>query len=159
LPLNFTLSGVDAARSALERLDAWLERLKGLAASGVHAPRDVAKARDQFLNALDDDLNISGALGHLFDWIRESNRAMDAGELDASMAAQTLADFGALNAILELEAPQTAVPDAVLALVSERQAAREARDWARSDVLRDTLAAMGWQVKDTKQGPQITQLH
>ncbi len=159
LPLNFTLAGLDAARSALERIDAWLDRLKGLAASGSHAARDASHARGQFLNALDDDLNISGALGHLFDWIRESNRAMDSGEVDASLAAQTLADFGALNAILGLEAPETAVPEAVLALVSERQAAREARDWARSDVLRDTLAGMGWQVKDTKQGPQITRIH
>lgn len=159
LPLNFTLSGLDAARTALARLDAWVERLQGLAgptsARGVH-PR--AGARESFLEALDDDLNISGALGHLFDWIRDSNRAMDANEVSAEDAAEMLADFSVLNSILELEAPKSAIPDAVQALVDERQAAREAREWGRSDELRDAIAVLGWQVKDTKQGPQITRI-
>jgi cysteinyl-tRNA synthetase len=115
-------------------------------------------ARERFLEALDDDLNISGALGHLFDWIRDSNRAMDANEVSAEDAAEMLADFAVLNSILELEAPKSSIPNAVQSLVGERQAAREAREWGRSDELRDAIAALGWQVKDTKQGPQITRI-
>jgi cysteinyl-tRNA synthetase len=156
LPLNFTLSGLDAARTALIRLDAWVERLRTLA-GGAPAREGVSSpARDRFLEALDDDLNISGALGHLFDWIRESNRAMDANEVSVHDAAATLADFAVLNAILGLEADAAAIPEAVQRLVQERQAAREARQWGRSDELRDAIAALGWQVKDTKQGPQLT---
>ncbi len=159
LPLNFTLSGLDAARAALERLDAWVERLQTLAgetlASKEHPP---TPACTRFLEALDDDLNISGALGHLFDWIRESNRAMDAGSVTALLAAQTLADFARIQSVLELGAETAAVPAQVLALVEQRQAARAARDWAGSDVLRDAIAAAGWQVKDTKQGPQLTRV-
>jgi cysteinyl-tRNA synthetase len=118
----------------------------------------VASPSEDFLSALDEDLNISGALGRLFDWLRDSNRAMDSGELTPSCAARTLAEFERLNTILALAPEQAAVPAKVLALVEERQAARTARDWARSDVLRDAIAAQGWAVKDTKQGPQVTKL-
>jgi len=158
LPLNFTLSGLDAARTALVRIDAWVERLRGLAGETSVPAGAPVPACGRFLEALDDDLNISGALGHLFDWIRESNRAMDANEVSAEDAAKTLSDFAMLNSILALEADKAAIPEAVQRLVGERQAAREARQWGRSDELRDALAALGWQVKDTKQGPQITRI-
>jgi len=158
LPLNFTLSGLDAARTALVRIDAWLERLGALAGTVPAAETAAEPAMSRFLEALDEDLNISGALGQLFDWIRDSNRAMDAGQLTPAAAARTLADFAVLNSILEIDADKALIPDAVLALVQERQAAREGKDWGRSDQLRDAVAALGWQVKDTKQGPQITRI-
>lgn len=162
LPLNFTLAGLDAARAALGRIDAWVERLTALSAGA--APSSAAAdsmertPAEDFLCALDDDLNISGALGRLFDWLRDSNRAMDSGALSPSEAATVLADFERLNTILALAPDRTAVPAEVLALVEERQAVRAAKDWGRSDQLRDAIAALGWTVKDTKQGPQVTQL-
>ena len=160
LPLNFTLTGLDAARAALGRLDAWLERLAAHSAGATAeaaSPSPTSPSED-FLISLDDDLNISGALGRLFDWLRDSNRAMDCGELSPAGAARTLSEFERLNTILALAPEQTAVPAEVRALVEERQAARESKDWARSDLLRDAIAAHGWTVKDTKQGPQITKL-
>ena len=158
LPLNFTLSGLDAARTALVRIDAWVERLRSLAGQTVATALTSSSAKDRFLTALDDDLNISGALGQLFDWIRDSNRAMDAGTLTPEEAAQTLVDFDIINSILELDAEASPVPNEVLVLVEQRQKARDARQWERSDTLRDAIAALGWQVKDTKQGPQVTRL-
>jgi cysteinyl-tRNA synthetase len=160
LPLNFTLPGLDAARAALSRLDAWMERLASHSAGASPEPASPAAASpcEDFLRALDEDLNISGALGKLFDWLRDSNRAMDSGELSPGGAASTLAEFERLNSILALAPQQAAVPGAVLALVEERQAARAAKDWARSDLLRDAISARGWAVKDTKQGPQVSKL-
>jgi cysteinyl-tRNA synthetase len=160
LPLNFTLSGLEAARAALSRLDAWVERLATHRAGALPAaaePQEQSPAED-FLGALDDDLNISGALGRLFDWLRDSNRAMDSGELSPAGAARALADFERLNTILAITPEAAAVPAEVLALVEERQAVRAAKDWSRSDQLRDAIAALGWTVKDTKQGPQLTRL-
>jgi cysteinyl-tRNA synthetase len=81
---------------------------------------------------------------------------MDSGELSPAGAARALADFERLNTILALAPEQAAVPTEVLALVEERQAVRAAKDWGRSDQLRDAIAALGWTVKDTKQGPQLT---
>jgi cysteinyl-tRNA synthetase len=164
LPLNFTFAGLDAARVALGRVDAWIERLKALAGSEIASPVEavqeagVAPAHEQFLSALDDDLNISGALGCLFDWIRETNRAMDSGSVSPSDAARVLADFNRLDSILEMGVAKTEVPASVLEMVEERQAARAAREWGRSDELRDALLALGWQVKDTKTGPQLSRV-
>jgi cysteinyl-tRNA synthetase len=155
LPLNFTLPGLDAARSALERLDAWGERLRLFASDTPPAP-DESPAKKRFLEALDEDLNISGALGHLFDWVRESNRALDAGSLTPAEAARVLADFTSLNSILEFEPEAASVPAEVQALVQQREAARAGRDWALSDKLRADIARLGWQLKDTKLGPQLT---
>jgi cysteinyl-tRNA synthetase len=158
LPLNFTLGGLDAARTALVRIDAWVERLRAHAGQTPAATGESSPAKNRFMEALDDDLNISGALGQLFDWIRDSNRAMDADSLTPEDAAQALADFAIINSILELDAEETPIPEEVRLLVEQRQQAREARQWERSDVLRDALAALGWQVKDTKQGPQLTKI-
>ncbi|MBJ7393033.1 MAG: cysteine--tRNA ligase, partial [Chthoniobacterales bacterium] len=104
LPLNFTLPGLDAARAALSRLDAWVERLATYSAGAIPAVADPAAMTpaEDFLCALDDDLNISGALGRLFDWLRDSNRGMDSGELSPAGAARALADFERLNTVLAL---------------------------------------------------------
>ncbi len=160
LPLNFTLPGLDAARAALSRLDAWVERLATYSAGAIPAAADPAATTpaEDFLCALDDDLNISGALGRLFDWLRDSNRGMDSGELSPAGAARALADFERLNTVLALAPEQAAVPTEVLALVEERQAVRAAKDWGRSDQLRDAIASLGWTIKYTKQGPQLTRL-
>jgi cysteinyl-tRNA synthetase len=56
------------------------------------------------------------------------------------------------------EFPQRVVPGEVLALVEARQAARQQKDWAASDEIRQKLAGLGWQVKDTPNGPQIEPL-
>jgi cysteinyl-tRNA synthetase len=58
----------------------------------------------------------------------------------------------------EEDESEKAVPDEVLALVAERQAARERRDWAASDALRARIAALGWGVKDTPAGAQVEPL-
>ncbi len=66
-------------------------------------PTPLSAHAEEFLTALDADLNISGALGHLFELIRESNRALDEQTLTPGQAAQLLADWQRLNRILALE--------------------------------------------------------
>jgi cysteinyl-tRNA synthetase len=154
LPLNFTFDGLAGARSALQRLDEWQDRLAGLAA-GEAQPHPAA-ASDAFGAALDDDLNISAALGAVFDLVRESNRAMDAGQLAPAQARGLLDYWNRINSVLAIESAAAALPDEVATLVAERDAARNAKDWARSDELREALLARGWVVKDTKEGTKLT---
>ena len=63
-----------------------------------------------------------------------------------------------MNTVLGLEPDSVTIPVEVLTLVEERQAARVGKDWAGSDRIRDQIAALGWQVKDTKEGPKVTKL-
>jgi len=155
LPLNFTFEGLAAARSALLRIDEWVARLRDRAA-GASPAGEQPSGLDTFFACLDDDLNISGAMGALFDLIRESNAALDRGELSPGHAAALLAGWQRVDAVLAIEREAVSIPADVQELVEQRQAARAARDWAGSDRLRDAIAAAGWVVKDTKDGPKLT---
>ena len=155
-PLNFTFGSLDAARTALRRVDEFTARLAE-AADGAKAgtlPGWARAAETRFEAAMDEDLNVSAALAALFDAIREGNAALDAKALDAAGAAAARDLFrrwdGALGV---LEKPAEAIPPAVQTLLDRRQAARAAKDWKQSDVLRDEIAVLGWIVKDTPKGP------
>ncbi|MEI7864780.1 MAG: cysteine--tRNA ligase [Chthoniobacterales bacterium] len=156
LPLNFTFEGLAGARSALQRLDEWQQRLSELAATAKKSESHPLIAEDQFAAALDDDLNISAALGALFDLVRDSNRAMDQGEVSPEQARGLLDYWEQINSVLRLEPEVAAIPAEITALLEERTAARTAKDWAKSDTLRDTLLKHGWMVKDTKDGTKLT---
>ncbi|MBU3666072.1 MAG: cysteine--tRNA ligase [Chthoniobacterales bacterium] len=156
LPLNFTFEGLAGARSALQRLDEWQQRLSELASTAAQSAPHPLVAGDKFAGALDDDLNISAALGALFDLVRDTNRAMDKGEVPPEEARGILDYWQRINSVLRLEADATGVPAEITALLEERNAARAAKDWSKSDVLRDELLRRGWVVKDTKDGTKLT---
>ena len=156
LPLNFTFSGLEGARSALQRIEEWAQRLAETKGSASPEPTPLVQEVDNFFSALDDDLNISGAMGHLFDLIRESNRALDRGELSPGQAATLFAGWERVNGVLRLERETAAIPAEVLTLVEQRLQVRAAKNWAESDRLRDEIAAQGWIVKDTKDGPKLS---
>ena len=158
-PLNFTFGSLDAARTALRRVDEFAARLAdaaGAAKAGA-LPGWAQAAAERFEAAMDDDLNVSAALAALFDAIREGNAVMDAKLMASADAAAVQGLFrrwdGALGV---LEKPAAAIPAEVQALLDRRQAARAAKDWKQSDALRDDIAALGWTVKDTSKGQVAT---
>jgi len=155
LPLNFTFEGLAAARSALVRIDEWAARLTELAGTGSRASAHALAAETGFQTALDDDLNIAGALGHLFDTIRESNRLMDQGQFTAGDARALLNWWNGVNGVLAFEPEAAAIPAEIEALLDKRALARKNKDWPASDRLRDELAAKGWEIKDTKEGQRF----
>jgi cysteinyl-tRNA synthetase len=157
--LNFTMEGLAAARTALARLDAWRERLleKAQETAGSETAVEAPDAATEgFFTALDDDLNISGALAVLFETLRESNRSMDEGRLTPPQARGLLAWLARVDGVLALQPDAgAAIPQEVEELLAARAAARAAKEWKKSDELRDQIAALGWTVKDTKDGQKI----
>jgi cysteinyl-tRNA synthetase len=153
-PLNFTWEGMEESRQALGRIDDWLERLHE-AASGETGKSD-NPIGDDFEKALDDDLNISAALGFLFESIRQTNRALDRNELEAAGAKAWLQWWDRINTVLAIEPETKALPDDIAALAEARAQARLAKDWRKSDELRDELLARGWEARDTKDGQKVT---
>lgn len=152
-PLNFTFEGLAAARSSLQRLDEWSQRLRDLAGSAEAAPLPPGTpSLDAFGEALDDDLNISGALAAVFETIRATNRMMDANGLAAGQARVLLDWLAGVQSVLAMEPGDIGIPAEILSLLDQRAAARAAKDWKLSDALRDKMLAAGWQVKDTKDG-------
>ena len=156
-PLNFTWEGMEEARQALARIDEWLARLRESAAMKIDKDKDATQPGQQFEEALDDDLNISAALGFLFETIRETNRAMDRNELDAVSAKAWVDWWTRINNVLDLETENEILPPAEVAqLAKDRENARLAKDWKKSDELRDRIFTRGWEVRDTKDGQKIT---
>ena len=161
--LNFSFQALEEARGNLQRIDAFTTRLKDLAAgdASASAEADISElagnASARFLAALQEDLNVSGGLGVLFDFIRDGNRAMDSGKVNAAGAKAMLAALESIDRILAVVEPEASVqvPAEVLELTEQRAAARKAKDWAKADQLRDRIAALGWEVKDTPKGPQF----
>jgi cysteinyl-tRNA synthetase len=156
-PLNFTWEGMEEARQALARIDEWLARLREVVAKKIDNEKNKARPREQFEEALDDDLNISAALGFLFESIRETNRAMDQNELDAASAKAWLDWWTRINNVLELETEnEILLPAEVAQLAKDRENARREKNWTLSDELRDQIFARGWEVRDTKDGQKLT---
>ena len=161
VPLNFTWEGMNEARESLARIEEWLVRLTELAGK-ENAERSTSNAqcrieRTDFEDALDDDLNISAALGFLFESIRETNRAMDQNLMDAASASAWLDWWKRINTVLDLEAETiVAIPHEVTQLAEERENARRQKNWKRSDELRERISALGWEVRDTRDGPKLT---
>jgi cysteinyl-tRNA synthetase len=144
---------------ALARVDDWVRRLGEKAGQEENVQRPTSNVQcstGEFEAALDDDLNISGALGVLFETIRETNRRIDGGEIDASEAKAWLEWWGRVDRVLGISGEEAALPAEVSGLAEAREQARLAKDWRRSDELRDELAARGWEARDTKDGQKIT---
>jgi cysteinyl-tRNA synthetase len=160
VPLNFTWEGMEEARESLQRIDEWLARLREVAGK-ENAQRSTFSPQHPieesgFEEALDDDLNISGALGFLFETIRETNRTMDRNEMKPASAHESLAWWKRINTVLQIESETELDPPAqVLHLAKEREAARREMDWKRSDELRDQILELGWEPRDTKDGQKL----
>jgi cysteinyl-tRNA synthetase len=144
---------------ALARVDDWVRRLGEKAGDEENAQRlkpNAERPMEEFEAALDDDLNISGALGVLFETIRETNRRIDGGEMDAGEAKAWLEWWRRVESVLAISGGEAEVPAEISALAEARVQARLAKDWRKSDELRDELAARGWEARDTKDGQKIT---
>jgi cysteinyl-tRNA synthetase len=157
--LNFTFDGLKAAATSIERLRNYKLRLEtGKLPEGTNAKvaERTEAANRAFAEGLDDDLNTAEALGAAFEYVRETNSAMDAGEFLAGNAAGALAFLARFDSVFDVLTPSSktgGLSDAEIeALVAERNAAKKARNFGRADEIRKQLAEQGVVLEDTKEG-------
>jgi cysteinyl-tRNA synthetase len=148
--MNFTWDSLASARKNKETIFALAERLES-ADSGTE---DVTSSfRNDFFEAIEDDLNTPLALSVLLAFANKANATLDAGtSIDTTKAKTFLAEaftvFGFIRETVE-------IPAHIRTLADERETARLAKDFAASDLLRDRLLSAGWLVEDTPQGPKL----
>ena len=164
-PIEVTTDTVADAEKGLERLDALARRFgigdliaesgRGYLIAAQDGEGIDADALAAFRARMDDDLDTPGALAGIFDLVSAAHSAADAGaEAEAARLARTAAVLvGALGVPLRGESDE--VDEESARLVAARDEARQSRDFARADALRDQLAALGWTVQDTPSGTAI----
>ena len=150
-PLAFSPEALEEAGRAVERLRELARRLD----PDGPDPEGLDAAVEAFFDRLADDFNSPAALGALFEWVSDANRRLDGGE---RMGPGRIAEmFHALGLENLLDAADEA-PAEAQALLDEREAARAAKDFARADSIRDELAALGYEVRDTPEGARLRRL-
>ncbi|PYM09764.1 MAG: cysteine--tRNA ligase, partial [Verrucomicrobia bacterium] len=154
---NFTVEGLQSARTALSRLDECLNKLREAAGNTTSAPD--ATLLEKISASLDDDLNVSAAWGVMFEWVREMNRLMSENRLSALQAAAALAAWQRIDSVFGVgDRSEAAAPPQTTGLLEQREAARKAKDFKRADAIRDELKAKGWLIEDTPKGPRLKKL-
>jgi cysteinyl-tRNA synthetase len=160
--LNFTWQGMVDAKTALARIDEWRKRVSDFLASTAPGGSIVitSELEEALIKTLDEalshDLNINAVLGVLFTWIRTTHKEIDESKFDHAKADAYLRAWSALDSILGLGDATATVPAEVQALVDQRAEARKGKDFAKSDELRKAIEALGWKVKDTAKGQELT---
>ena len=155
---NFTLQGLQSARASLMRIDECLTKLRELAGP-IKASEVDTEILARFTEMLDDDLNVAGAWGVIFDWVRDTNKRMAENAMNPAGAALALATWERIDSVLGVGAPaEVDVPAEITALLEARQAARKAKDFKRADAVRDELKSKGWVIEDTPKGPKVKRL-
>jgi cysteinyl-tRNA synthetase len=156
-PLDFSERSLAHASAAVERLATAVAGLDGYANENADdddsLPGVLIEARAAFVEALEDDLNISAALAAAFELVRELNGRVGARTLSSADARRGAAALRELDSVLGVldDGPGELDP-AQAAMFEARAEARASRDWIRSDALRDALAASGIAVEDTPDG-------
>ena len=167
-PINFTPEGLEQAASAVERLrNCWTDLQFAKAnRSGEHNEKGTAladamnKASDDFKTAMDDDFNTAAALGVIFDAVSEVNKYLkENAEADPAAIAAAEKFFRDMDQVMGVigitqaeKEESSGEAEEIEKLMEERYLARKAKDWARSDAIRDELAAKGIILEDTPQG-------
>jgi cysteinyl-tRNA synthetase len=148
-PLAFSSEALADASRAVDRIREFCRRLDPSAPD----PKALDPYADGFFDALADDFNTAAARAALFEWIGEGNRRIDRGErLGVGALREMLWTLGMENL---LEPDEERPGEQVERLLAEREAAREARDFALADAKREQLAELGWEVRDTPEGQQL----
>ncbi|MEM8867432.1 MAG: class I tRNA ligase family protein, partial [Verrucomicrobiota bacterium] len=164
--LNFTFEGLHSAQSALTKLERFAESLLKITGQTNEAlqtyvnpssPEDFGRLTKAW-EALQNNLNTAACLGAIFGLIGSN----PAASLDPVSARAMLQAFGSLLYALGLELftvqpMQTDAPEEVVALAQARWEAKQAKDWAKADEIRDLIFAAGWVVKDSKDGFELSE--
>jgi len=155
--LNFTLEGLRGAESTVARLNDFKQRLTEVQpeeGSTAAIARMAELSLKRFEDAMDDDLNTAEALAAVHDFVRETNSSMAAGAIKSADKADLLAAVNKFDSVFGIfgEAKKEMLDSEIQALIDERQAARKAKNFARSDEIRDQLTGMGIILEDTKDG-------
>lgn len=142
--INFTFEAMDAAKVALNRLrEGYLKHKEG---TDDISDEEIALYEEKFLEAINDDLNMPVAMSVVWDVVKNPKKSKKLQNLLLKFD-----EVLGLN-LKEYQKQENVLPEDVQELVNQRNIARQNKDWAESDRIRDILTQKGYTVKDSKEG-------
>ena len=159
-PINYSVDIIEQAKNSLERLYTCRNNIDFAlknAADGGEVPAFVNDRKQEFINAMEDDLNTADALAAIFMLVRDINTAIAEGA--GKVAIEAFADiFDQLTGVLGLvyNRKTEALDSEIEELIEKRTEARKAKDFKTADEIRDKLKEMGIILEDTPQGVKWT---
>lgn len=159
-PINYSLEIIEQCKSALERLYTCRESLDFALKNANDIPDDTKlidklnSHREQFIKAMDDDLNTADGVAAVFDLVKDINTSILDKDVSKNVCETAAKVFDELCDVLGLlyNRKSNDVDADIEALIEKRQEARANKDWATADAIRDELKAKGIILKDTPQG-------
>ena len=154
-PLNFSYAGLNAVRQSLNRLQGFIFSLNAIPSgpSLKALPEMIEILEQRFTKALDDDLNVSGAMAAIFSFVRKLNPLLWQQGISEADKRQILEILKKIDTVLNImDFREEKIDPEVFKLIKEREEARKIKDWSRADALRAKLLAKGIEVIDTPQG-------
>lgn len=164
-PINYCKDLLDACKSSLERLyncRDTLDRAIANAKSGTVTPEaeNIFKTRkEQFINAMEDDLNTADAISYIFELVRDLNTMSANAETSKEQLQKGAELFDTLTDILGIvynRKKQDEIPQEILDLAEQRKLARKDKNFALADELRNKISELGYVIEETRQGTKIT---
>lgn len=155
--LNFTFDGLEQARASRQRILDFvydIEHRTFPPGRNQKIQQLSEKTLEEFRAGLSDDLNISAALAALFEFIREVNQTMSRETIGRDDAAKILETVGEINRVLDIlpEKKEESLPPEILEKIELRQKARQEKNFALADAIRNELREMGIILEDTREG-------
>ena len=152
--LNFTWEGIEASSKSLERLrNGYQANKNGTDTLNEEDKKDLERLENEFHKAINDDMNMPLAMSFVWEVIKYNKKSPEIAELLKKFDTVLGIKIDKEETNKEIE-----IPEEVLKLVEERKQARQEKNWAESDRLRDLIKEKGYEVKDTKDGMEIIKI-
>ena len=157
--LNFTFDGVKAAKNTLSKIQDFILKLKNSSGKDVDVTKLISSCEKKFVESLDDDLNISGALASLHEFMNSVNKLIDSGQVSPNNAMEILEMLEKHNSVYGfMTFEDELIPEDVKTLADKRESARKKKEWKKSDEIREEIKSKGYSIADTKDGYTISKI-
>lgn len=157
-PIDYSDILVEQTERELEKIDEFVDRLKGKNLSKVGSELNIQEFEARWKNSLDDDFNTPEALAVLFEVIKLGNGFLDQNLLSKKDTKRILEFFKRMDKILDIifwPRFKVSIPSSVMLLMKQREEYRKSNDWSKADDARKQIEAQGWMIEDTDQGPKL----
>lgn len=156
-PLNFTMEGLENSKITLDRMLEFMEKLGEVDGKKNPKVKDlIENVKNEFKEAMNDDLNTPIALSAIHDFISKINKLIDEKNVckdDAKKINKIMQDFDKILGVLKID--KIKVPKEIKELLHKRKLARKNKDFKKSDNIREKIRNLGWEVQDTEKGQKL----